>query len=236
MTDQHRGASSASQAREAALRLLPAAFCSAVAIALVVSRVAFTGSRTYLFLIWNLVLAWVPLVSAYALAHVPQGRMHWPKLLALGAVWLVFFPNAPYLVTDLLHLGDSRTVPKWFDASMLFTFAWAGCAVGFASLSAVHSRVRQAVGRAWGWAFVIAVSALTAFGVYLGRFKRWNSWDVVSEPEALLRDVARLVLNPTDHPAMLGFTAQFAVLLLAGYATFLQRSPSARTRSIRGDS
>jgi uncharacterized membrane protein len=194
-----------------------------VAVALLASRVAFSGSRTYLFLIWNLVLAWVPLVAASVLARVPPARAHWPKLLGIAAVWLVFLPNAPYLVTDLLHLGNSPAAPKWFDATMLFAFACAGCVVGFSSLSAVHARVDEAIGRGGGWVFVVAVSGLSAFGVYLGRFKRWNSWDVVSDPQALLRDVARVVLHPCDHPPMLAFTAQFASLLLIGYAMFSQR-------------
>lgn len=223
MFDEDRGTPPARVVRRALMRLFPAALCSALALSLVLSRVAFTGSRTYLFLGWNLLLAWVPLLIAYLFAHVPAGRRQWPALFALGGAWLIFFPNAPYLVTDLLHLHESRAAPKWFDASMLFTFAWAGCVAGFLSLSEVHARVRRAVGPVWGWGFVAAVSALTGFGVYLGRFGRWNSWDVVSRPEALFEQIARLVLNPMDHPRMLGFTAQFAAVLLAAYATFLHR-------------
>ena len=225
MTDPYRGPSTAPRVADAAVRLLPAAVCSVVALALLASRVAFTGSRTHVFLAWNLLLAWVPLVAAYALARLPPGRAHWPKRLALGTVWLVFLPNAPYLVTDLLHLGGSSNAPKWFDASMFFAFACTGCVLGFASMAAVHARVEQAIGRGGGWVFVMAVSGLSAFGVYLGRFKRWNSWDVVSDPGALLRDVAGVVLNPGDHPPMLAFTAQFSALLLVGYATFSWRLP-----------
>jgi uncharacterized membrane protein len=221
MIDENGGPPPAPLAGPAAVRLFPAALCSVLGISLVLSRAAFTGSREYVALVWNLGLAWVPLLSAYAFARVPQGRENWPKLILLGAVWLLFFPNAPYLVTDLVHLGSSHKAPKWFDACMLFTFAWTGCVLGFLSLSAVHARVHLAAGRTWGWAFVVAINVLTGFGVYLGRFERWNSWDILSEPKALLHDVASVVLNPTDHPRALGFTLQFAALLLAGYATFL---------------
>jgi uncharacterized membrane protein len=199
----------------------PAALVSALAAALILSRVAFTGSRMYLFLGWNLFLAWVPVAVALLFARVPEGRRQWPKLAALGALWLVFFPNAPYLVTDLLHLGESPQAPKWFDAAMLFTFAYSGCVLGFLSLSAVHARVQKALGGRAGWAFVVAVSGLSGFGVYLGRFERWNSWDVISEPTALLRDVAEVTLRART----LGFTALFAALLLAGYAAHLARRP-----------
>jgi uncharacterized membrane protein len=222
MIDENRVPSPSLAGEKEAIRVVPAALCSALAIALVLSRVAFTGNRSFLFLGWNLILAWIPVLMAYAIARVPRGRAHWPKLFALGAVWLVFFPNAPYLVTDLLHLGSSGPVPKWFDVSMLFTFAWTGCVLGFLSLSLVHSRVRQAAGGAAGWAFVVAVSTLAGFGVYLGRFKRWNSWDVVAEPDDLLRDLAGIALNPADQPRALGFTAQFAALVVAGYVSFLQ--------------
>ncbi len=164
---------------------------SALAVALLVGRYATTGEWVFLWMVWNLFLA-----------------------------WLLFLPNAPYMVTDLLHLRPRAGVPLWYDALLLFTFAWAGCVLGFASLSVVHRRVEAWLGRAAGWAVVGGVGLLSGFGIYLGRFLRWNSWDVLTRPGALAEDVLVRVLRPADHPRTWAITLLFALFMWCAYAVF----------------
>ncbi len=151
---------------------------------------------------------------------LPARRWKGWKDFPLFCAWLVFLPNAPYLVTDLLHLRPRVGVPLWFDSALLFVFAWTGCLLGFLSLTAVHARFEAWLGRAAGWLFVGMVSLLSGFGIYLGRFPRWNSWDVVTRPEQLVSDVIAPLLHPTAHPRNFAVTFLFALLMIAGYAAF----------------
>lgn len=202
-----------------AMGIIPCAACTALVLALLAARWWYSGVPTFRFLVWNLFLAWLPWFFAVPLAVAPSGRRGW-RVLPMFFAWLAFLPNAPYLVTDLLHLDERRPVPLWFDASLLFIAAWTGCLLGFLSLAPVHRRVEAWLGRKAGWAFVGAVAFLCGFGVYIGRFLRWNSWDLVTRPAALWRDFANRALDPSNHARTLGVTALFAAFMLFGYGTF----------------
>lgn len=164
------------------------------------------------FLLWNLFLAWIPWLAARAFA-VARVRL---ALAASGAVWLLFLPNAPYLITDLVHLRPRAGVPHWYDVLLFGAFALAGCVLGWASLEAVHRRVARALGPFRAAGVVTVVLFLTGFGVYLGRFLRWNSWDVVARPSALAAEAAAALATPRA----LVFSALFGAFVGAGYLVF----------------
>lgn len=130
-------------------------------------------------------LAWIPLglsVVLHALDGVrPRASARVASVLCLAA-WLAFFPNAPYLMTDLLHLKVQGNLLVWLDLIALQAFAWTGLALGFVSLDLVQRVVARRVGRVASWLFAAAVMGLSAFGIYLGRFRRWNTWDVARSP------------------------------------------------------
>jgi uncharacterized membrane protein len=139
-----------------------------------------TGDSYYRFLAWNLLLAWIPLVLAivaYARARRRIDAVVWLLLVP----WLLFFPNAPYLLTDFIHLGEGPA-PLWYDALMLSAFAWTGLLLGFASLYLVQMIVRRAYGSTVAWLGVLAALLLASAGVYVGRFIRFNSWDALLHP------------------------------------------------------
>jgi uncharacterized membrane protein len=161
------------------------------------ARSLYTGRVTYVFFAWNLFLAWVPLVLSLALVrrHRP-GTKSDPASWALGVAWLAFFPNAPYLVTDLVHLRPRAPVPLWLDALLVFAFGLTGLCLAFVSLRLVQGLVERRRGVVAGWLFVALVSGLTGVGIYLGRFHRWNSWDLVTRPQALLSDAAGWAREP----------------------------------------
>lgn len=194
------------------------ALITALPAVLYVARIVYTGKIAYRFLPWNLFLAWLPLVFAY-LAVRAGGRKPWLSLPLIGA-WLAFLPNAPYLITDLIWLDGSATTLKVYDAAMFFVFATCGLAAGFVSLRWVQALVERRAGTWGGRLFVLAALGLTGFGVYLGRFRRWNSWDIVADPAALFHDIAIRVADPVLHWQMWALTALFAGLLLCLYWLF----------------
>jgi uncharacterized membrane protein len=194
------------------------ALLSGLAVAMVVARIIYTGESTYANLIWNLTLAWIPLLLALFLYDAARrGAGSW-LLLSVGVAWLLFFPNAPYLMTDFQLLRDWTEAPIWYDVVLLSTAAWTGLTLGFASLYLVHVVVRRRLGAVTVWVGIAAVLALTSFGIYLGRFERWNSWDIVSRPGPLLASIGDRLVDPDPRTA--GVTAVFTAFLALAYAAF----------------
>ena len=184
---------------------------------LVAFRIVVTGSPFGLFLGWNLVLAAVPLAVSTAIVRLDGAGARPGVLVALGAVWLLFLPNAPYILTDLVHLAPRGAVPFWYDLAVLLSAAGTGLLAGYVSLADVQGVVARRVGNAAAWAAATGVLFLSAFGVYLGRELRWNSWDIVTTPGALLADVAGRALDPTGDIDTVVLTVVFGGMLTLGY-------------------
>jgi uncharacterized membrane protein len=201
---------------------------SALSVGLSIMRMIRSHSIAYAFLNWNLVLAWVPLVLAVAFTLYAQKKQ--PARVVLGALlagWFVFFPNAPYLVTDLLHLvhqSPRGTMPVVYDSVLFFSFAFSGLLTGFLSLRLVEEQVRRRWGALASWATVALTLTASGFGVYLGRFERFNSWDVVARPAVLVHGVAAHLADP--RPILV--TLLFSVFLVVAYVTVTQVSLALR--------
>ncbi len=187
-------------------------------VLLVIARSIYVGQVTSTFLLWNLFLAWLPLLFA-ALA-LTAARRSLLLALAPGLLWLVFLPNAPYLVTDLMHLAYDGRVPVLFDAVLLFSFALCGLALGLASLRWMQGLVASRWGRLGGWAFAATALGAAGFGIYLGRYVRWNSWDLLTQPSPLLRDILGRLANPIEHWHTWAMSMLFASLLCFAYWLF----------------
>lgn len=191
---------------------------SLLSIALVLGRMLYSDNILYAFLIWNLFLAWVPLVCALALWRLnDRPRRPVAVMAVLLGAWLLFFPNAPYIVTDLAHLGYRFRVPLWYDTMMVFSFAWNGIFLGLLSLWIVHRLVEGWFGRPAGWTLVAFTVVASGFGVYLGRFERWNSWDILTDPQRLALDVLDPLVNPLAHRGTVAVTLIFAAFLAVAY-------------------
>lgn len=193
---------------------------SLVCVGLIAARSWYSHTYHYWFLLWNLTLAWVPFVFAaiaFSLAASRRAAL-WVFVVLAALVWLAFFPNAPYILTDFLHLGSmGDVVPGWYDVLMLYWFAWTGLMLGIVSLYLMHEIVARGLGAAAGWVFVVAVAGLGSVGIYLGRFLRWNSWDIVRRPGPLADELLGRVTDPHSQPRILGFTLLFALLFLFIY-------------------
>ena len=194
---------------------------SAVGLGLVAARIAVTRNLSCLYLPWNLFLAWLPLVFSLVVRRLASGTPRRTWLLMLGgAGWLLFFPNAPYILTDLMHLARVRpgaSAPLWFDLLLHLTVATTGLFLGFASLALMQEVVGRACGRLVGWGFAVGSLALSGFGIYVGRFLRWNSWDALIAPTSLTADIAHRLLHPLSNPRAYGFSFLCFVFLLLSY-------------------
>jgi uncharacterized membrane protein len=192
---------------------------SAMCVALLAGRVTVTNSPRYLFLGWNLWLAWIPVVFAYvALAFSRRRPLLYAIVPIFAFLWLIFFPNAPYILTDLQHLAlETTSVPVWFDVILLVWFSWTGLLLGIVSLYVMHMIVAGEFGRLPGWIFVLAVSGLTSLGIYVGRFLRLNSWDILQNPS----DFALTILGQAIDPSLrsVAFTALLTIFFLFVYCT-----------------
>lgn len=198
---------------------------SLLSIGVLAGRAYLSGEATYSFMLWNLILAWLPYLFAL-LAVVCDRRYRRGWTLAIpGALWLLFFPNAPYMITDLIHLKSRTPIPVWYDAILLITFAWTGCLLAVSSLHMMQTLVRARVGRRLSWLFVAVTLGLTGLGVYLGRFLHWNSWDIFVRPRSVLAGILAWLANPLHHLGAYGIILLFAAFLFVFYLSFVSHLP-----------
>jgi uncharacterized membrane protein len=184
-------------------------------VLLIVARVGYTGHLNYAHILWDLLLAWVPLGFAYL--AVPPARVPRHLRLISGIAWLLFLPNAPYLVTEIMHLQNGGGISLLYDVVLLFSVALCGLMLGLVSLDWVQRAVTAQLKPRLGRLFGLPVLGMVGFGIYLGRYRRWNSWDVVLQPVALSRDILRHVVHPVQHWRAWALTLLLALLLAFAY-------------------
>lgn len=210
----------------------PLILASTLCLTLYGLRVGYTFRYLeYRNLAWNLVLAWVPYAASVFTAglNIAFPRF-WGLLLPIpGMVWLLFFPNAPYLVTDFLHLELRPPVPLWYDIGMVSCFAFTGCLLAVISLHIMHSIVEEKAGWLVGWLFTTSIIPLCALGIYLDRFGRFNSWDLILNPREILNQIMRPILDPFENLRFIGFTLMFTAILSVFYLSFTALSSRKRT-------
>jgi uncharacterized membrane protein len=205
-----------SDRRLATLVLLVVASCACVA--LVALRMERTGTDEYGFLLWNLFLAWLPFVFALAVYDGYRRGLGPAYVLGFGGLWILFLPNAPYIVTDFVHLDELGAAPLWYDGVTVAAFAATGLVVGLGSLFLVQAVVTAWRGPLAGWLVSAAALALSSVGVYLGRFVGVNSWDAVLHPTTVLGPVLERLGDPLSYPRFVGGTVVLTAFLVLAYA------------------
>jgi uncharacterized membrane protein len=186
---------------------------SGLCVSLVAVRALHAGFDGYGFLVWNLFLAWIPFLLALAFYDGYRRGRSRVVLAAVALLWLLFLPNAPYMVTDLVHLGTVPGAPLWFDGAMIAAFAATGLLLGLCSLFLVHTVALRVLGPVPGWLALAPVLALCSAGVLVGRFERLNSWDALVDPARLAGLLGTHLADP--------FGSRRALALLVGYTCFL---------------
>lgn len=187
-------------------------------LCMIVVRMNKTGSHYYLFLLGNLFLAGVPLFFSTVLRVATHRQSPWTIRLVVFSLWLLFLPNAPYILTDILHLTRASQAPAWYDLALLLSCAGTGLLLGYLSLIDVQAIVARSFGLACSWIFATVSLVLSGFAIYLGRFLRWNSWDVLIEPTRLF-EIVGTVVRPWAHTQAVYVTLIFGVILTLGYIT-----------------
>jgi uncharacterized membrane protein len=204
----------------------PLACCTMLGAAFLGFRYFFTGQTTHGYFVWNTFLAWLPYLCSVVVLYLYESRSRRRWLMTvLGATWLAFFPNAPYLVTDFVHFDASRSFAWWYDVGLMLTFAWTGCFLAIVSLRIMQEIVRSKLGRVAGWTFVCSAIALSGVGIYMGRFARLNSWNLLTQPLSIARMLASGAAHAANHPRTIGVTLMFSAFLLVCYLTFIAARP-----------
>jgi uncharacterized membrane protein len=200
----------------------------AMCIGLVFARVAYSESGRHLGLIWNLFLAWIPFMLAF-FAHAISWRRAALYLIIpfIALFWLIFFPNAPYMLTDLQDLARRASgAPLWYDVLIVVWCSWTGMLLGVISLYLMQNIISRSFGRAAGWIFVFLISGLSSFGIYIGRFVRLNSWDILQNPSETAQEILGVVIDPSQRLAaftlLYTFFFLFVFLLLYSFGHMLR--------------
>lgn len=211
--------------RPAAFRHPAILAATAFGFLLVAGRAIKTGQPGFAFLAWNTFLAWIPLLLAVPAARALRNRSLPNMALVLGP-WILFLPNAPYLFTDLVHWRPHRGFVSWYDGLMLVHFAWLGLVMTCHSVFPVVEEVRNRFGAIAGHLCASSALALASYGIYLGRFERWNSWDVVTDPDGLARSILGHLAHPYAFRHVWMFCAVCSGVMTVIYFTLTPPSPN----------
>ena len=182
-------------------------------------RIFYTHSFEFLFLNWNLFLAFIPwFISSIIILKKLQDKKFLLVVMILS--WIFFFPNSPYILTDLFHLGMSTKAPLWYDLILILSFAWTGLLFGFVSLMDIEKVLENYVGKGKTTFISIAFLFVSGFGIYVGRYLRWNSWDIIISPFALSSDILSKISHPIYNSRAWGLTLFIGLLLNLIYFSF----------------
>jgi uncharacterized membrane protein len=187
------------------------AVLSIFSIILSITRIVFSNKIFFMFMFWNLFLAFIP----WFIASIILYKKYLNKFLLtfLVLLWLLFFPNAPYVLTDILHLGKGYSVPRWFDLILLLSYGFTGMLYGFISLNIIEELMKSVYKIRFTGMISIVLIYISCFGIYLGRFVRFNSWDIFTIPNEIFINVYTRIINPFEHPTAWIFTLLFGTLL-----------------------
>jgi uncharacterized membrane protein len=190
---------------------------SGLCVSLLAVRSWYGGTEGYRFLVWNLVLAWIPFLLALLVYDRLRRGFGGVTGLLLGGLWLLFLPNAPYMVTDLVHLGRIPGAPLWFDGAMIAAFASTGLLLGLGSVFLLHAVAIRRLGSLVAWLGLLPVFALCSVGVVLGRFERLNSWDALVDPSKLVRALGPHLADPGASRRAIAAATAYTVFLVIAY-------------------
>jgi uncharacterized membrane protein len=205
--------------RHQALLVFTMIVCSGMSVLLWIVRFLKTDSTVYYTLNINLFLAWIPAVFALIAYNAYRKGSCAGAAIALvcAFVWLLFFPNAPYLITDLVHLRPREEMPYWFDQILYMAFAFTGCYLGMVSLILMQGLVRRSWGTVISWIFALGSLVAGGFGIYIGRFLRLNSWDALLNPKPLAKEIFDWFRHPRSNSDAFIFALTFSLFFSAVY-------------------
>ena len=192
--------------------------CTLFSLALQTLRIIYTGHLMFSFLVWNLFLAFIPYILSSKMETWIKQEKKW-KALGASVVWLLFVPNSFYIITDLFHLDMNQVVPLWFDLALLLSFAWNGLLFGIVSVRQMEKAFETYFNKKFDLLFILPIMCLNGLGVYVGRYLRFNSWDVITNPLQLISDIVDLFIHPIQNRLDWSMIVCYTLLLTLIYVT-----------------
>jgi len=184
------------------------------------------GMRVFMFLPWNLFLAFIPYAIVKWLMANPAWIENKFRFISVFLLWLLFIPNSFYIITDLYHLELKEDAPRWFDLTMILSFAWNGILLGILSVSKMETIFRIFLKNKSILFFIYPVMWLIAWGIYIGRYLRFNSWDILTNPFSLFGDIAEMFLDPFKYTYAWGMIFCFSIFITLIYMSVKKISSS----------
>ena len=185
-------------------------------VSLLTFRVSVTESLYFGFLIWNLILSGIPFLITYSINANQQVFQKKNYLYAISLLWLLFLPNAPYLITDFLHFKRESNMPSWFDLLLLMSFSWSGIMFGMLSIREMQRIWTKSFNTKISWIFIFSCCLLSGFGIYIGRYLRYNSWDIITNPFDLISDMFFEFITLKA----IGFSIGYGIFFFLSYSFF----------------
>lgn len=183
-----------------------------------VIRIIIWGKLSFVYILWNIFLALLPfLVSSILLNINKQKTINQITFISVGIIWLLLIPNSPYIITDLIHIGEVRFAPDLFDSFLIFTSAWTGLLLGMYSINHMEQILSTRYSKKITSYILVVAMFLISFGIYLGRFLRFNSWDVFANPGYFLNAIKEIFTNQNDFKVALPYTILFFSFILVSY-------------------
>jgi len=193
-------------------------FLAIVAVVFNLLRIIIWGKMSFVYILWNLFLALVPFVISSILLHLYKENYFNKIIWSAGLVlWVLFLPNAPYLITDLIHLGETKAVPLIYDSLLLFSSALLGLVLAFYSLLHIEEILEKTFSKKKTIISVVIILVLVSFGMYLGRYLRFNSWDIFINHYALLKNIWKILSQMATHSEVYLFTLMYSFFLFFSY-------------------
>lgn len=185
-----------------------------LAVLLELARYLVFGSTYYLFLLWNLFLAVLPfLISRTLYIFNEKQKLKNSAFIIISLFWLLLVPNAPYIVTDLIHLSHRHGAPLIYDSFLIFTFAWLGLLLFFYSLRDIEQIITSKYGNKIAMIKTPLIILLSSVGIYMGRYLRFNSWDIFVDHSLIGDTIDKLSQSTSQKEAVIFICLSFVFLL-----------------------
>lgn len=187
-------------------------------VTLNILRLIIWDKKSFIYILWNIFLAFIPFVISYfLLQYYKKEKFNKILFIALSLLWLLFIPNAPYIITDFVHLGVTRSVPIIYDTLLLFSSATLGLILGFLSLFHIEQIIKMKYSKNMTSLIMAIIILMISFGVYLGRFLRFNSWDIFINHTSLIKNIWKIFSQFAIHVEVYLYTLLFFFFLYITY-------------------
>jgi len=192
-----------------------------LAVVLNILRVLFFSNTAFLYILWNIFLAFIPfIISSILVLRTNKNNISKIFFVAGLILWFLFLPNAPYVITDFIHLGRIHAVPIMFDIFVLFTSAWVSLLMGLYSLVNIEKIFLLRFTKKVTNIVMVLIILFASFGMYLGRYLRFNSWDFFVSHNYLITSIMKIVKEPNSNENMYAYTSLFFIFIYISFISF----------------